>query len=51
MMIVHSLEGTWESSASADWEEGRLLCDPAFWIGGLVSLVVWTALAAVFVLA
>jgi hypothetical protein len=29
-----------------DMQEGRLLVGPAFWIGGMLSLAAWLALAA-----
>jgi hypothetical protein len=50
----HSLRGASVSRAAtrpnenADLEEGRLLIGPAFWIGGLLSLAAWGALAAAF---
>ena len=36
------------ASEEADHEEGRLLVGPAFWIGGVLSLAAWAALAAAF---
>ena len=35
-------------SEDAELEEGRLLVGPAFWIGGMLSLAAWAALAAAF---
>ena len=29
-------------------EEGRLLVSPAFWIGGLLSILMWIGIAAAF---
>jgi hypothetical protein len=55
-MATHPLRGASVRAADtglvggedADHEEGRLLAGPAFWIGGLLSLAAWVALAAAF---
>jgi hypothetical protein len=50
-MAAHPLRGADTGligSEDADQEEGRLLVGPAFWIGGLLSLAAWAALAAAF---
>jgi hypothetical protein len=44
---VHADSGR-VASDEADHEEGRLLVGPAFWIGGVLSLAAWAALAAAF---
>jgi len=41
--------GTEQAGADqTEFEEGRLLIGPAFWIGGLLSVAAWTGLAALF---
>jgi len=35
-----------EGLALGEWEEGQLLIAPGFWLGGILSVAAWTALAA-----
>ncbi|GAB3650693.1 hypothetical protein [Ramlibacter alkalitolerans] len=47
--LQHAARGRARSSEpTPEPEEGSMLVSPAFWLGGLLSILIWVSLAAFF---